>query len=74
MTDWVARLEKLEQTLAAESGSSLLVQPAWIEKNVLARLLRHQFTGPKNIGLPRSDSAPTRSRPRLGWRERSLRG
>ena len=45
MTDWVARLEKLEQTLAAESGSSLLVQPAWIEKNMLARLLRHQFTG-----------------------------
>jgi hypothetical protein len=29
VTDWVARLEKLEQTLAAESGSSLLVQPAW---------------------------------------------
>jgi hypothetical protein len=35
VTDWVARLEKLEQTLAAESGSGLLVQPAWIEKNVL---------------------------------------
>ena len=34
VTDWVARLEKLEQMLAAESGSSLLVQPAWIEKNV----------------------------------------
>jgi len=34
VTDWVARLEKLEQTLAAESGSGLLVQPAWIEKNV----------------------------------------
>ena len=33
--DWVARLEKkLEHTLAAESGSGLLVQPAWIEKNV----------------------------------------
>jgi hypothetical protein len=28
VTDWVARLEKLEQALAAESGSSLLVQPA----------------------------------------------
>ena len=27
-------LEKLEQTLAAESGSGLLVQSAWIEKNV----------------------------------------
>jgi hypothetical protein len=25
VTDWVARLEKLEQMLAAESGSSLLV-------------------------------------------------
>jgi hypothetical protein len=37
VTDWVARLEKLEQALAAESGSGLLVQPAWIEKNVLAR-------------------------------------
>ena len=35
MTDWVARLEKLEQALAAESGSSLLVQPAWTDKNVL---------------------------------------
>ena len=35
VTDWVARLEKLEQALAAESGSSLLVQPAWIDKNVL---------------------------------------
>ena len=34
MTDWVARLEKLEQALAAESDSGLLVQPAWIEKNV----------------------------------------
>jgi hypothetical protein len=34
VTDWVARLEKLEQALAAESGSGLLVQPAWIEKNV----------------------------------------
>jgi hypothetical protein len=30
----VARLEKLEQALAAESDSGLLVQPAWIEKNV----------------------------------------
>ena len=37
--DWVARLEKkLEHTLAAESGSGLLVQPAWIEKNVPDRL------------------------------------
>jgi hypothetical protein len=35
VTDWVARLEKLEQALAAESDSGLLVQPAWIEKNVL---------------------------------------
>jgi len=34
MTDWVAGLEKLEQTLAAKPGSGLLVQPAWIEKNV----------------------------------------
>jgi hypothetical protein len=34
VTDWVARLEKLEQALAADSGSGLLVQPAWIEKNV----------------------------------------
>ena len=51
VTDWVARLEKLEQTLAAESGSGLLVQPAWIEKNVPDRL-RHQLTGPENIGLP----------------------
>ena len=34
MTDWVDRLEKLEQALAAESDSGLLVQPAWIEKNV----------------------------------------
>jgi hypothetical protein len=51
VTDWGARLEKLEQTLAAESSSSLLVQPAWIDKNVLARLLRHQFTGPDNPGL-----------------------
>jgi hypothetical protein len=34
VTDWVARLEKLEQMLAAESDSGLLVQPAWIEKNV----------------------------------------
>ena len=71
---WVARLEKLEQALAAESSSGLLVQPAWIEKNVLARLLRHQFTGPDNPGLPLSGSAPTRGRPRLGWRERSSRG
>jgi len=47
VTDWVARLEKLEQMLAAESGSGLLVQPAWTDKNVLARLLRHQFTGPE---------------------------
>ena len=31
VTDWVARLEKLEQMLAAESSSGLLVQPAWIE-------------------------------------------
>ena len=30
VTDWVARLEKLEQMLAAESGSSLLVQPAYL--------------------------------------------
>jgi hypothetical protein len=51
VTDWVARLEKLEHTLAAESGSGLLVQPAWIEKNVPDRL-RHQLTGPENIGLP----------------------
>ena len=42
MTDWVDRLEKLEQALAAESDSGLLVQPAWIEKNVPDRL-RHQF-------------------------------
>jgi hypothetical protein len=34
VTDWFARLEKLEQALAADSGSGLLVQPAWIEKNV----------------------------------------
>jgi hypothetical protein len=34
VTDWVDRLEKLEQALAAESDSGLLVQPAWIEKNV----------------------------------------
>ena len=34
VTDWVARLEELEQAPAAESGSGLLVQPAWIEKNV----------------------------------------
>ena len=73
VTDWVARLEKLEHTLAAESGSGLLVQPAWIEKNVPDRL-RHQFTGPENIGLPLSGSPPTRGRPRLGWRERSSRG
>jgi len=75
VTDWVARLEKLEQMLAAEceSGSSF-VQPAWTDKNVLARLLRHQFTGPENPGLPLSGSAPTRGRPRLGWRERSSRG
>ena len=53
MTDWVDRLEKLEQALAAESDSGLLVQPAWIEKEC-ARRLRHQFTGPKNIGLPLS--------------------
>ena len=53
VTDWVARLEKLEHTLAAESGSGLLVQPAWIEKNVPDRL-RHQFTGPENSGLPLS--------------------
>jgi len=53
VTDWVARLEKLEQALAAESDSGLLVQPAWIEKEC-ARRLRHQFTGPKNIGLPLS--------------------
>jgi len=67
VTDWVARLETLEQMLAAESGSSF-VQPAWTDKNVLARLLRHQFTGPENPGLPLSGSAPTRGRPRLGWR------
>jgi hypothetical protein len=70
VTDWVARLEKLEQALAAESDSGLLMQPAWIEKNVLKRLLRHQFTVPENIGLPLSDSALTRGRPRLGWHER----
>jgi hypothetical protein len=35
VTDWVARLEKLEQAPAAESDSGLRVQPAWIEKNVL---------------------------------------
>ena len=34
VTDWVARLEKLEQAPAAESDRGLLVQPAWIEKNV----------------------------------------
>ena len=34
VTAWVARLEKLEQAPAAESDSSLLVQPAWIEQNV----------------------------------------
>ena len=34
VTDWVARLEKLDQAPAAESGSGLLVQPAWIEQNV----------------------------------------
>jgi hypothetical protein len=50
VTDWVARLEKFEHMLAAESGSGLLVQPAWTDKNVLARLLRHQFTGPENPG------------------------
>ena len=66
VTDWVARLEKLEQMLAAESGSSLHVQPAWTDKNVLARLLRHQITGPENPGLPLSGSPPTRGRPRLG--------
>jgi len=53
VTDWVARLEKLEQMLAAESGSGLLVQPAWIEKNVPDRL-RHQFIRPENSGLPLS--------------------
>jgi hypothetical protein len=45
VTDWVARLEKLEQVPAAESDSGLLVQPAWIEKSV-PDLFRHQFTGP----------------------------
>jgi hypothetical protein len=30
VTNWVAQLEKLEQMLAAESGSSLLVQPAYL--------------------------------------------
>ena len=54
VTDWVARLEKLEQAPASESDSGLLVQPAWTDKNVLARLLRHQFTGPENTGLPLS--------------------
>ena len=34
VTDWVARLEKLEQAPAAKSDSGLLVQSAWIEKNV----------------------------------------
>jgi hypothetical protein len=37
VTDWFAprsAREKLEQAPAAESGSGLLVQPAWIEKNV----------------------------------------
>jgi hypothetical protein len=34
VTDWAARLEKLEQAPASESDSGLLVQPAWIEKNV----------------------------------------
>ena len=34
VTDWVARLEKLEQAPEAESSSRLLVQPAWIEQNV----------------------------------------
>jgi len=74
VTDWVARLEKLEQAPAAESDSGLLVQPAWTEKNVLARLCATNSTGPENTGLPLSGSPPTRARPRLGWRERSSRG
>jgi len=74
VTDWVARLEKLEQALAAESDSGLLVQPAWIDKQECARRLRHQFTGPDNPGLTLSGSPATRGRPRLGWRERSSRG
>ena len=34
VTEWVARLEKLEQAPASESDSGLLVQPAWIEQHV----------------------------------------
>ena len=66
VTDWVARLEKLEQMLAAESDSGLLVQPACGSRRMCQTVLRHQFTGPENPGLPLSGSAPTRGRPRLG--------
>ena len=34
VNEWIARLEKLEQALATETGSGLLVQPAWIEQHV----------------------------------------
>jgi hypothetical protein len=55
VTDWVARLEKLEQVPAAESDSGLLVQPAWIEKSVARPFsppIHWSYTGPENIGLP----------------------
>jgi len=58
VTDWVARLEKLEQAPAAESDSGLLVQPAWIEKNVPDVCATNSLWSAENTGLPLSGSPP----------------
>jgi len=74
VSDWVARLEKLEQALAAESGSGLLVQPAWIEKNVLQTFAPPIHWSGKSRPASFRSTAYSRQTKRLGWRERSSRG
>jgi hypothetical protein len=51
-----------------------LARAASLDREECARLLRHQFAGPKNTGLPLSGSPSTRGIPWLGWRERLSRG
>ena len=76
VTDWVARLEKLEQTLPAESGSQQLARAASLDREECAG---QTFAPPIHWSgkyRPASVrfSAYSRGRPRLGWRERSSRG
>ena len=74
VTDWVARLEKLEQALAAESDSGLLMQPAWIEKNVPDFCATNSLVRKIPACLCQIQCLDSRQTEAVGWRERSSRG